>query len=174
MKKFLLFVVTIFVCSAAYAGNFDVIVNKVSLKKIAKEGISMSISFDWSNATYDKSESVVDHFGGDYDYIVNNCAEMFVSGFNDKAKSQLTLSDENVEYKCVLEVTNVDMFYQVMSFVPGWASNFWGVFRVYSAETDELLYEVKIDNYDEGRDFTPNDSYGKTFEGLGEDLAKLK
>ncbi len=175
MKRAFLSLALIALPLLLFAGNpCKVVSGKAELKSILKESVELPIVFDWSETTYDEEDAVKEKFEDDYDYIIDDCANKFVSGFNEESNgAKLTLSSIDSQYKCVFVVTNVDQYYNVMKFVSGHTARVWGTFRIISSETGEAVAEVKIENAKSSRDLYPKDSYGKTFKFLGEKISSL-
>lgn len=176
MKKSLI-VICMLLCSiAAFAGNpIKAIDGKENLKDIMGTKADALVELDWSNAKYDKSKDLKTEFAEDYDYILNDCEKNFIEGFNKKSKGlQLAKESTDAKYKVVLKVTNVDHYFQPMSFVPKNEAKMWGNLEIIDLSNNQTVVTVVIDEAEDGLDFTVKDCYGKTFNKLGERIAKLK
>jgi hypothetical protein len=176
MKKNLMAICLLLCSVAALAGSpFKKITGKENLKPILRNEAEALIEFDWSNAKFDKTKDLKTQFAGDYDYILNDCEQKFIEGFNEKTKKmKLVKNSSDAKYKVVLKVSSVDHYYQAMIFIPRFEAKMWGNLEIIDLTTNQPVVTVVIDEAEEGYDFVIKDCYGKTFKELGENVAKLK
>lgn len=177
MKKIISTLVMMVVCVSMFAGNpFKITEGKQNAKALMKEATIAIVEYDWSGAMYDKKMLAKDKFAADYDFVVDNCQNGFVTGFNGASKG-LRLSNEpnqNAKYKFTLKVTNLDSFFAAMRFVPRHEGKMWGVLTVNNIATGEKVLEVNIDEAEDGCDFNWRECFGKTFAEMGKNLTKIK
>lgn len=176
MKRLITALFAITLCVVSYAGNpIKIVTGKANAKTIMADNATAAVKYDWSKTTYDGKQSISDYFGKDCDFVVNDCQEKFVTGFNTASKGlKLTDKEDGAKYIFTLTVSKVDCFFAAMGFVPGHEGKMWGKLTVCSAETGETLLEADIDEAEDGRDLVRNESFGKTFGLLGKKIAKLK
>ncbi len=176
MKKLLSTLFALFVCVSMMAGNpLKVVSGKQNLKEIMATVGTALVEYDWSTTMYDNKVSAKEKFGSDYDYVVKDCSQSFMNGFNAKSKSlKLTTDKASSKYKFVLKVDNVDSFFAAMRFVPRNEAKMWGKLTIVSTESGETLAEINIVEAEDGADFVFKDCFGKTFSILGEKVSKLK
>ena len=140
-----------------------------------KETAMVCVEIEWSEAMYDYAQPVSDAFGDDYTYIVNDCLNSFVRGFNDNSRG-LTASKESDEakYKMTIVVDNIGSSISVRPFYVGWEAKLWGKLEITCIETGSIVLAATIDEAEDGCDTERRGCYGETFEELAETIAKLK
>ena len=176
MKRFATLLFTLTLCLFTFAGNpIKIVTGKTAIKGILSENATAVMQFDWTCATYDGKCSIGEELGEDAAFVVNDCQNKFVTGFNTKSKGlKLCEQSDGAKYKVLLTVTKMDCFFAAMSFVPRHEGKMWGKIAITSAETGETLFEANIDEAEDGQDMVRKECFGKTFELLGEKVAKLK
>ena len=176
MKRLLLTAILALSAVIAFAGNPLKIVNgKDQVKTIMKENTTVVVEFDWSQAKYDNKKTLKEQWEGDYDYIVNDCEESFIKGFNENAKKlKMAKEADNAKYKFVLTVTNIDRFFAAMAFIPQHEAKMWGTLTIVDIASNQTLAEVRIDEAEDGQHVDVKQCFGETFEELGEKIAKLR
>ena len=176
MKRTLLTAILAVAAVVAFAGNpLKIISGKDQIKAIMKDDATAVVVFDWSKAKYDNDESLKEQWGKDYKYIVKDCEESFIEGFNDHSKKlELESESDDAKYKFILTVTNVDRFFAAMAFVPAHEAKVWGNLKIVDIASGQTLVEIDIDEAEDGQHVDIRQCYGETFEELGEKVARLK
>lgn len=176
MKRITLFLSLMLVAVFALASNpMKQISGRENLKAIMSSEAKAYVVYDWTEAKYDKTKDIKTQLAEDYDFVIADCEKSFVNGFNNKAKHLKLSTDNNgAKYKFVLKVTNIDRYFQPMTFIPKHEGKMWGSLEIFNAETNESLVKITIDEAEEGYDLVPKECFGKTFLNLGEKVAKLK
>lgn len=176
MKRIISTLIALFVCMSMLAGNpLKVTSGKQNLKEIMASAGTALVEYDWTTTMYDNKVSIKDKFADDCDFVVNDCSQSFINGFNAKSKGlKLTTENAGAKYKFLLKVDNVDSFFAAMRFVPRHEAKMWGKLTIVSTENNETLAEINIVEAEDGADFVFKECFGKTFFILGEKVAKLK
>ena len=170
MKKlFFLFAMLLGVLSAS-AGEKVLTLEQGELATL-KAGGNVAVVFNFDGATYDMKEPLSAHYP--------NLAELtakvpfnFTEGFNDKCKKSKVVDSADAKYTMEIKVSNMDYFFSAMSFVPGHKTKVWGTATIKDKTTGETVAVIKITECEGDRDFVADDSFGKCFVKLGEQLAK--
>lgn len=140
-----------------------------------KEEATAEIVFCWKGAKWDNSQSLKEHYGTAYDAQVKAAETSFLTGFNDKSKKVSAKSnDASAKYQIKIEITNLDKFYNVMSFIPGFTHKVWANVKVVEKASGSVVCEAVVEEFEEGRDFTEDDSLKKVFVEFGGKIARLK
>lgn len=172
MKRLFGIMCALLVCVAMTAGNPKVVSGKKEFKTIFSEKTSALLSIDWKDAKYDHSKSMKEQWEDKYDYFVKSCEENFIKGFSE-ANSNLAVGNlKGAKYKMNIKVTNIDKYFNVMNVVPGHTVKVWCDVTITTAKGEKLV-EINVDEMKGGRDFSPEDCYGKAFYVLGQRIAKL-
>lgn len=179
MKKIHLVIFMMMVCAATFARNPLKIVNsKVTFKTFLQKKASANLVIDWNNTKYDNKKPLADEFneGDDYVFIQKDCANKFIEGFNSKSKGiKVENGNGDTTYKFVIMVNNVDACISVMGIKPGQTkSKMWGNLKIIDSASGDIISEIEIDEVEDGTDYVRRESFGKTFEILGQRVAKLK
>ena len=176
MKKFISLVLMCMLCAVTFAGNpIKNLTGKDQLKAMLKNGGTATVEIDWSAAKFDKTKDLKTTLAGDYDFIVADCVEEFVNGFNEKSKKiKMAANDANAQYKYVIKVANLDSYYCVMGWFPSWEGKVWGSCQIIDTKNNKALVSFDIVEAEDGKDQNKRECYGETFGELGETIAKLK
>lgn len=179
MKKIIVVLFTLMVSAATFAGGpLKVINRKVTLQTLLRERAYANLVIDWSNAKYDKKKPLSEEFNedDDYEFIQSDCVGKFMDGFNGESKGMIIDNrKEDASYSFIITVSNVDAFVRVMGFKVGKTeAKMWGNLKIVDNATNEVIAEIKIDEAEDGCDYVRRESFGKTFEILGQEVAKMK
>lgn len=176
MRKTLSVFCMLFACAMAFAGNpIKNLTGKDALKAMQKSEATATVVIDWSAAKFDKTKDLKATLADDYDFIMKDCVDGFVKGFNEKSKKVKMAADaKDAAYKFVIKVTNLDSYYCVMGWFPQWEAKVWGSCQIIDTKTDKVLATFDIEEAEDGKDINKRECYGKTFGELGETMAKLK
>lgn len=177
MKKIISTLCLMLVCMSTFAGNpFKIAFGKENAKALMKEAAVAVVEFDWNGTMYDKKITAKEKFGGDYDFVVKDCQQKFVSAFNEASKG-LRLTTEvcgDAKYKMRVQVSNLDSYLAVMSFAPRNEAKMWGHVTLTDVATGEKMLVVDVDEAEDGQDFVWRECFGKTFAQMAKRLVKVK
>lgn len=171
MKRLMIFVCMTIMSVCAFAGG-SVKVSKGNAAFL-KTDAKVSIVFDWTEAKYSDKEALKDHLK-DYEKMVQMGETAFSEGFSKKAKKVTVATEGKGNYRIDVKITNLDMFYSVMSIVPGYKFKVWATVTVTNLTSNEVECVAVADEIKGGRDFSIDDSFKKCMTLLGEDVATMK
>ena len=174
MKKILLtLIVAVMGCMTAMAGS-DLKVVEGDKKFLKTASGNAVLIFDWEGATYDNKEPLTNHYSN-LEQLKPIAWNGFVEEFNKKSKNVKVVKDAtDARYQFSMQVTNMDMYVKVMSFIPSPATKVWGVMTVTDLQTGEVIAIIQVKEVNGGGNPSPDGSFSDCFEELGKQMAKLK
>ncbi|MCF0191256.1 MAG: hypothetical protein HUJ96_08345 [Marinilabiliaceae bacterium] len=141
--------------------------------KPLKEGGDLVVTFDFEGATFDKSQALSDKYEN-LTSLVSKVPANFKSGFSETSKkSKIVDNASDAKYDVNIKVTNMDLYFKVMSVVPGNVTKVWATITIKDIATGELICTIDVDECAGERDFTIDDSFAKCFVRLGEDFGTI-
>lgn len=172
MKKLLLSLLAVIVSVCAFADNTTKLTEGSAA--FLKNGGIANVVFNWADAKHDNKEPLRNHWKENYDTMTVKGEQGFIDGFNAVAKKVKIDNAEKAQYRIEVNITNVDYFFSVMSIVPGHKHRVSAQIRVVDVSSGETLCVIKVDQRKGSRDFVVTDSFVKTMNQIGQDVAKLK
>lgn len=174
MKKILLSLVAVFfTCNCAFAG-LDIKVTQGDKKFFKTNAGNAVLDFKFDNTKYDNKMPLAEKFD-DVAKVKKIALNGFTETFNDKSKGiKVVENNADAQYKFTFEVTNMDQYFKVMGFIPGFATKAWGTFTVTDIKSGEALVVVDVDEVDGGASPSPDETISDCFEEIAKQLNKLK
>lgn len=173
MKKNILILLALLSCCMTFAGDLKV---KSGNAKFLKEKGSIAVVFNWDKATYaDEGKSLKEEWKDEYSKYVEEGEKFFLNGFNAKSKTLKAVTadkSENAQYTMTVNITKIDYFFSVMSFVPGHKYTIWADIIIKDASGKEVCV-VTATRRKGGRDFVRFDAYTEMMQDFGKDLGSL-
>lgn len=170
MKKLFLFLITAFIAVTVNAASPLKIV--FGTTSFLRTGTNAYVEMDFSNATWEKEETLKQHFQNEYDELINTSQSTFINAFNSSSNQlKFVGKEEKPQYKIVIKFDNlhatVGGFYRKYVRV-------WGTATIIDLSSNEEVCIIKITKLDGDGDYVTKEATWKSFKKLGELLAKLK
>lgn len=144
-------------------------------KSFLKEDAKACVVMNYDKTTWDKGKTLKEELNDKYDKYLQNGQKAFIEAFNAKSsKLKITEKKEEAKYKIIVNFTNFDKFYSVMSFVPGFKTKMWADITIVEVASNKVVCTASVEELEGSRDFTLDDSWTKCYEELGKSLPKLK
>ena len=170
MKKLFLFLLTAFIAVTVNAASpLRIVYGSTSF---LDTGTSACVEMDFSNTTWEKEETLKQHFQNEYDELINTSQSTFKDAFNSSGKKlKIVEKEENPQYKIVIKFENLHA--TVGAFGRKYV-RVWGTATVTDLSSNEEVCLIKITKLTGAEDYFTKEATWKSFKKFGEVLAKLK
>ena len=170
MKRYVLFLFAVLLTITVNAASPLKVISGTTSFLNADAGAC--IEFDFSNSTWEKDETLKQHFQDEYDELINTSQSTFIDAFNSSNnKLKIVGKEEKPQYKIVIKFENLHA--TVGAFGRKYV-RVWGTATVTDLSSNEEVCLIKITKLTGAEDYFTKEATWKSFKKFGEVLAKLK
>ena len=170
MKKYVLFLFAVLLTITVNAASPLKVISGTTSFLNADAGAC--IEFDFSNSTWEKDETLKQHFQEEYNELINNSQSTFINTFNSSNRNLKFVDKESKpQYKVIVKFDNFEAkvggFYRKVVRI-------WGTATIIDLSSNESVCTIQITKSEGTGDYVTKEAFWKSFDKFGELFSKLK